>query len=172
VFGLKYAVLSAEDLDYIDVFGDAILEQYEEPSEESKPMVSAEGDIVSSLGSKLANVSVRAASLASSNDMRLDTRKVVNVLIMKDFNLACHDVQIQTMELVRRRRIFSRTTVHAVSEVFLMLGLVSTSTKDVMLNKHLVRDGPQHRKRCKLIFAERSNLHVALPLSRGWVPES
>lgn len=154
MFGLKYAVLSAEDLDSIDVFGDAILEQYDETSEESKPSAPAGGDAMSSLGSKLANVSVRAASLATSSDMRLDTRKVVNVLIIKDFNLACHDVQIQIMELVRRRRIFSRTTVHAVSEVFLMLGLVPTSTKDIRINKHLVCDGPQLQKSCKLIFAE------------------
>lgn len=126
------------------MFGDAILEQYEEPSEDSKPSVLVEDDNMSTLGSKLANVSMRAGSLAPSSDMRLDTRKVVNVLIMKDFNLACHDVQIQTMELASRRRIFSRTTVHAVSEVFLMLGLVSTSTRDIRLNKHLVGNNPRH----------------------------
>ena len=120
------------------MFGDAILEQYEDPSEETKPSVLADSDNMSALGWKLADVSMRPASLPPSSDMGLDTRKVVNVLIMKDFNLACHDVQIQTMELVRRRRIFSRTTVHSVSEVFLMLALVSTSTKDIRLNKHLV----------------------------------
>lgn len=103
-----------------------------------KPSVLADSDNMSALGWKLADVSMRPASLPPSSDMQLDTRKVVNVLIMKDFNLASYDVQIQTMELVRRRRIFSRTTVHSVSEVFLMLGLVSTSKRDIRLNKHLV----------------------------------
>jgi hypothetical protein len=120
------------------VFGDAILEQYEDPSQEMKPSVLADIDSMSANGWKLPSVSIRATSPAPPSDVRLDTRKVVNVLIMKDFNLACHEVQIQTMELVRRRRIFSRTTVHSVSEVFLMLGLVSTSTRDIRLNKHLV----------------------------------
>jgi hypothetical protein len=37
--------------------------------------------------------------------MRLDTRKVVNVVIMKDFNLACHDVQIQIIEVRGRLEV-------------------------------------------------------------------
>ena len=138
MFGLKYAVLSAEDLGSIDLFGDAILEEYDVTSEEPKPRAHDANVQGVPLGSSLENVGMRAASLAPTSDMRLDDRKVVNVLIMKDFNLACHEVQIQTMELARRRRIFSRTTVHPVSDVFLMLGLVSTSTKDIRLNKHLV----------------------------------
>lgn len=42
---------------------------------------------------------MKAASLAPSSDLRLDSRKVVNVVIMKDLNFACHEVQIQTMEV-------------------------------------------------------------------------
>ena len=131
-------MLSAEDLGSIDLFGDAILEEYDDTSERSKPWAQDADDRAVPHDLNLENVGIRAASLAPSSDIRLDDRKVVNVLIMKDFNLACHDVQIQTMELARRRRIFSRTTVHPVSDVFLMLGLVSTSTKDIRLNKHLV----------------------------------
>lgn len=171
VFGLSYAVLSVEDLDSIDVFSDAILEQNEDGFEEMKHPGLGNSDHNTALGSKVANLSMRAASLAPSSDMRLDTRKVVNVVIMKDFNLASHDVQIQTMEvkflgvdedalltatiqLVRRLRIFSRTTVHAVSDVFLMMGLISTSSKDIKLSKHLVCDLPSALTQMILISAE------------------
>lgn len=92
-------MLSAEDLDSIDVFGDAILEQYGDNSEETKPSLLGDSDQSSALGSKTAHVSMRAAALVPSSEMRLDTRKIVNVVIMKDFNLACHEVQIQTMEV-------------------------------------------------------------------------
>ena len=86
---------------------------------------------------------------------KLDSRKVVNVIIAKDFNFAQEDVQIQALEvrrcspptlsalltrpqLMRRRRIFSRTTVHLAPSVFLLLPLVAITSKQIRLNKHLV----------------------------------
>ena len=41
-------------------------------------------------------------------------------------------------KLIRRKRIFSRTTIHTAPEVFLFLPLVSRSESPVSLNKHLV----------------------------------
>lgn len=138
VFGLSYVVLSSEDLTSIDEFGEAILDQYATDSNERGGSGLENGGTTPGYNSHLASINIHAASFAPSTEVKLDDRKVVNVVIAKDFNLAHDDVQIQALELVRRRRIFSRTTVHAVPEVFLIIGLISTSSKDVRLNKHLV----------------------------------
>jgi hypothetical protein len=52
--------------------------------------------------SKLADVNIRAAASSHLETPKLDTRKVVNVVIAKDFNLAHNDVQIQVLEVGRR----------------------------------------------------------------------
>src|ERR1700744_3862756 len=51
------------------------------------------------LTSKLAAVDFRTASSSFLEPSKLDTRKVVNVVIAKDFNFATDDVQIQALEV-------------------------------------------------------------------------
>ena len=91
--------------------------------------------------SRIQNINFKS-SRASNVEKSLDSRMVVHVIIAKDFNSASHDVQIQVMELMLKRRIFSRTTVHPVPKTFLFLPIVATSTKDVLLNHHLVCSPP------------------------------
>jgi hypothetical protein len=51
------------------------------------------------LSSKLTAVDFRNASSSVLEHSKLDTRKVVNVVIAKDFNFASADVQIQALEV-------------------------------------------------------------------------
>jgi hypothetical protein len=53
------------------------------------------------LNSKLPSVDFHAASSSILERSKLDTRKLVNVVIAKDFNYAHEDVQIQALEVRR-----------------------------------------------------------------------
>ncbi|KIY03983.1 uncharacterized protein Z520_00675 [Fonsecaea multimorphosa CBS 102226] len=131
MFSLSYIILDRHDLQSIETFGAAVLDddnnEYDDITHE--PDIDMEG------------VRTGFYSISRSSNLvdhqKLDTRRVVNVIIAKDFNLAPEDVQIQALELVRRRRMFSRTTVHAAPTVFLLLPLVAASSKHIRLNKHL-----------------------------------
>ena len=111
ILQLSFVVLEIEDLESAERFGEAILDE---------------------------NHDFGAASKLDDNNAHLDNRTVVNVVIAKDFNMASHDVQIQVLEMIRKKRIYSRTTVHVTPKMFLMLPIVSTSHRDIRLNHHLV----------------------------------
>lgn len=49
--------------------------------------------------SKLAAVNFQGASSNQAERTKLDSRRVVNVIIAKDFNFAHEDVQIQALEV-------------------------------------------------------------------------
>ena len=134
-FRLTYVVLESEDLQSAERFGDAILDEHHNFASESD--LDNDSDAVAGIHSRVQGVSFGkgSRSLAEPN---LDSRLVVNVVIAKDFNTASDAVQIQVLELIRRRRIFSRTTVHPAPKTFLFLPLVSTATKHIKLNHHLV----------------------------------
>jgi len=134
-FKLSYVILEPEHLQSVDKFGDAILDEHHNFASESD--FESDNDALAGLRSRIQGVSFKG-SRSSHAEQTLDNRLVVNVVIAKDFNHACHDVQIQVMELIRRRRIFSRTTVHSAPKMFLFLPLVANSSKHVRLNHHLV----------------------------------
>ncbi|KIW38855.1 uncharacterized protein PV06_08685 [Exophiala oligosperma] len=136
IFSLSYIIINKHDLQSIDTFVEAILDdarEYSDPLDQSDDDLGRESD----LRARVADVSFRGVASAQNDQTTLDTRKVVNVVIAKDFNLAHEDVQIQALELIRRRRIFSRTTVHTAPKVFLLLPLVTTATRHIRLNGHL-----------------------------------
>jgi hypothetical protein len=58
-------------------------------------------DVLKNTGSQFRfnSVTTDAESLARSGEANLDTRKLVNVVIAKDFNLAPEGIQIQGLEV-------------------------------------------------------------------------
>jgi hypothetical protein len=133
IFKLSYVVLEESDYHNVDSFSDAILDDQRSITNDSD--MDSDTDIMGALRSRVQNVSFKGPR--SHVEQTLDNRMVVNVIIAKDFNRACHDVQIQVMELIRRRRIFSKTTVHPAPKTFLFLPLVSTAERHIPLNHHL-----------------------------------
>ena len=131
IFRLSYVVLDESDYQSVDTFSDAILDEQANFADSD---IDSDIDAVA-LRTRVQNVNFKGAR--SQVEQTLDNRMVVNVIIAKDFNRACHDVQIQVMELVRRRRIFSKTTVHPAPKTFLFLPLIAASEKDISLNHHL-----------------------------------
>ncbi|KAK4997126.1 hypothetical protein LTR66_003414 [Elasticomyces elasticus] len=61
-------------------------------------------------------------------EKELDDRKVAGVIVAKNLNYATQDVQIQALELIRNKRIFSRAAMHTTSKIFLFIALLSTQS--------------------------------------------
>ncbi|KAK5019327.1 hypothetical protein LTR16_001695 [Cryomyces antarcticus] len=66
----------------------------------------------------------------------LGNRKIPNIVILRDLDWANHHVQIQTLELIRAKRIFTRTEVQAAPKRFLVIALLSKQSEK-RLNPHL-----------------------------------
>ncbi|KIW86229.1 hypothetical protein Z517_01624 [Fonsecaea pedrosoi CBS 271.37] len=137
MFSLSYIILDRDDLQSIKTFGAAILDDDNNECDDIPHGSDIDVESSGMLHSKVSSVNFGGGSSHFVDTQKLDTRRVVNVIIAKNFNLAHQDVQIQALELIRKRRIYSRTTVHLAPAVFLLLPLVSTSSKHIRLNKHL-----------------------------------
>ncbi|EXJ84033.1 hypothetical protein A1O3_04700 [Capronia epimyces CBS 606.96] len=139
VFSLSYIILERADVQSIDEFVAAILDDNNDVED---PADALEDDsnqaCFSNPGICLVDgLSFRGAPSTQNAQFQSDSPTVVNVIIAKDFNFAHDDVQVQALELIRKRRIYSRTTVHVAPKAFLLLPIVSTSSKHVRLNAHL-----------------------------------
>ena len=71
-----------------------------------------------------------------SDSFQQDTRKIANMLIARNLELAPKQVQIQALELIRTKRIFTRTSVQAAPKRFLFMAL-TTSGEGPVLTQHL-----------------------------------
>lgn len=131
-FGLSYAVLNQDELSSAEPFCEAILEQ------EGRQFGLDENKGLGSLRARLASVDIRAAPRPNErHDSSLDDRVVKNVIIAKGFNLADKHIQVQALELIYNRRMFSKTTVHVVPKTFLFLPIVTASSQNIRLTPHL-----------------------------------
>lgn len=131
---LSFIVLEATQLQSADEFCAAILDDHHNFADESD--LDETNDEMTALRSRVQGVTFRGSR--SVVEPTLDNRTVVSVVIAKDFNLASHEVQIQALEMIRKKRIYSKTTVHVAPKTFIFLPIISTSTKDTKLNHHLV----------------------------------
>jgi hypothetical protein len=136
-FKLSYAVLEPSDLQSVDTFVDAILDDAHHFADASDVDNSDSEAATANLKSRLANVSFRGGARSHLEHPTLDNRMVVNVIIAKQFNHASYDVQIQVMDLIRKHRVFSKTTVHPVPKLFLFLPIISTSSTHIRINPQL-----------------------------------
>ncbi|KAL8735990.1 MAG: hypothetical protein Q9166_000552 [cf. Caloplaca sp. 2 TL-2023] len=60
---------------------------------------------------------------------------IADVVILKDLNLASYDIQIQALELIRTKRVFTHTAFVTAPKSFCMV--IIQSTAGPYLNKHL-----------------------------------
>ncbi|EEH09937.1 conserved hypothetical protein [Histoplasma capsulatum G186AR] len=69
----------------------------------------------------------------------LDDRKVVNVVIAKNFDQAPDHIQLLTLDLIRTKRIYTRTSFHSVPMTFLFIPLIESKPQGLSssLNLHL-----------------------------------
>lgn len=66
---------------------------------------------------------------ASSASNTLDERRVAEVVIAKNLNQANNHVQIQALELIRTKRLYSSSAMHGTSKKFLFVALHGTTPR-------------------------------------------
>ncbi|EED22899.1 conserved hypothetical protein [Talaromyces stipitatus ATCC 10500] len=115
-FGLSYAVLDCSSRTSIDNFSNSILVSDAKRGRSSNALPSFQ------------------------TGGQFDERKIVNVVIAKNFHKVSSDIQIQALELIRSKRIFTRTSIHITQKTFLFVPLIGYDDivqRTVRLNKHL-----------------------------------
>ncbi|OJD31185.1 uncharacterized protein BKCO1_5100083 [Diplodia corticola] len=128
VFGLSSTVLECSEKTTLDTFGNGLLVEDDDVSYfSSPPRNSRETDAFSTF---------RPPHRRSPKSPLEPSRKIANVVIAKNLNLSPRQVQTQALELIRGRRIFTRTAVHTAPKRFLFIALLA-SDPDISLTPHL-----------------------------------
>lgn len=84
----------------------------------------------------LQSPALRSVSRSPISDNFSDNRKIANVIIAKNLDEAPKQVQIQALELMRTKRIFTHTSVQSAPKRFLFIALVAGG-EGPRLTKHL-----------------------------------
>ncbi|GAP89123.1 putative ATPase associated with various cellular activities aaa_3 protein [Rosellinia necatrix] len=85
-----------------------------------------------------ANVAPTSPSRSSLQSTSTQQQQIANVILARNLNTAPMAVQIQCLELMRTRRIFTRTTVQLCPKQFLLIAVLgSESAGQARLTKHL-----------------------------------
>ncbi len=120
-FGLQPAVVRCSAQMTVDEFSEAILVL---PVDEDDDDISHERMLQRpNLNIDFASSRNRSPSRFGSNT--LDSRRIADVIIAIDMDLATENVQVQALELMRTRRIFTRTAMHISSKDFMVLAIMS-----------------------------------------------
>ncbi|KAJ4331407.1 hypothetical protein N0V87_009197 [Didymella glomerata] len=147
VFGLTWAVLECNEQTTLDDFGCGILVK-DETDDDYFNSRSEASNFASLSGSP--KRPDRRASRTPSAFTQLDSGRIANIVIAKNLNHADSQVQIQALELMRGKRNFTRTAVHAAPRPFLFVALDGLNTTRLtmhlndqffMSHKHYFEDG-------------------------------
>ncbi|KAF2646358.1 hypothetical protein P280DRAFT_512538 [Massarina eburnea CBS 473.64] len=111
----------------LDDFGKGILVNDE--VDEYFDSVNGAGD------SELSNSYNKYGRRMTKSFIPLDSRRIANIVIAKNLNRAASQVQVQGLELMRGKRNYTRTAVHAAPKPFLFIALNASGT--ARLNAHL-----------------------------------
>ncbi|EFW19424.1 hypothetical protein D8B26_007657 [Coccidioides posadasii str. Silveira] len=141
-FGLSNVVFDGSPHTSLEEFSNAILTPERDRNESRRSRYSqssADVDGYFETVSFYSDVTSRDKHKSRLRQSYLDDRKVVNVIIAKRFDQTPDEVQVQALELIRLKRIFTRTAVHNTPKTFLFIPLVAANGKPLssLLNKHL-----------------------------------
>ncbi|KAJ4290554.1 hypothetical protein N0V90_010771 [Kalmusia sp. IMI 367209] len=132
VFGLTWAVLECTESTTLDDFGTGILVDEDAEDYFSISNQNARADSSSQSGSPKKSNGRLPRSYRPFTP--LDSRKIANVVIAKNINQASNQVQVQALELIRGKRNFTRTAVHAAPKPFLFIALNAIDTARLSLH--------------------------------------
>lgn len=134
VFGLTCAVLDCSEQTSLDDFGQGILVQ--EEGDDYFKNGSARGPGQFSTSFDTPKSFDRRQSKSPRPFSPLEGRKIANIVIAKHLNTANAHVQVQALELMRGKRNFTRTAVHAAPKtfVFIALNVLDSSRMKAHLN--------------------------------------
>lgn len=122
-FGLQTASITCDPQTSVDNLNEALLveshDDHDDPDHvqglHEQPTTSALGIGFSRLG--------RSSSPSPSKD--LETRRIANVVIAANLDMADTSVQVQILELLRTKRVFTRTAMHTAPKDLLFIGIMS-----------------------------------------------
>lgn len=128
VFGLTPAVIDCSKHTTLDGFAHAIITIQGSPEQSSTPVRIRHDSHI------LYNGAFQARTSTSENFT--DDKSIANVVIAKNLDRASKQVQIQVLELIRSKRIYTRTSVHHTPKRFLLIALLACG-QGPRLTRHL-----------------------------------
>lgn len=114
----------------LDDFANSILLNAPSPSRSDSPVRTRQDSYY------LQKPALRSVSRSPISESFSDNRKMANIIIAKNLDEASKQVQIQALELMRTKRIFTHTSVQSAPKMFLVIALVAGG-EGPRLTKHL-----------------------------------
>jgi hypothetical protein len=130
VFGLSHAVIDCSEHTSLDDFAQGILSVQGSPARSSSPVRTRQDSYF------LNTTAFTSISRSPASEGFGDYKTIANVLIAKNLDEAPKQVQIQALELMRTRRIYTRTSVQNAPKRFLFIALLGGG-EGPRLTKHL-----------------------------------
>lgn len=121
-FGLRVATIDCSSKTTVDEFSQAVLIDVNDSFEDA---VEQSGD--NTRGALPARVSSGSSPVyrSSIGNNHLDERRVADVVVTTNLDLAAKDVQVQVLELLRTKRIFTHTAMHSAPRDLLFVAILS-----------------------------------------------
>ncbi|KAF2431466.1 hypothetical protein EJ08DRAFT_696554 [Tothia fuscella] len=132
-FGLNCAVLECDEQTTLDDFGSGILA--DDWKGEGDGSVFAKAEVLRKGDDSFFSSTTRGGAVMPAQDEN-QRGKIANVVVAKNLNVTSNQVQIQALELMRGKRIFTRTAVQITPTRFLFVALLPTD-KGPRLVQHL-----------------------------------
>jgi hypothetical protein len=129
VFSLSQSVVDCSESTSLDDFANAIFIDAH-PLRSESPMRTRQD------ASLLPNTAIRSVSRSPNPDMFSEGKKMASVIIAKNLDEAPKPVQIQVLELIRTKRIFTHTSVQNAPKPFLIIAVVAGG-EGPRLTRHL-----------------------------------
>ncbi|KAF4627401.1 hypothetical protein G7Y89_g10753 [Cudoniella acicularis] len=130
VFGLSYAVVDCSEHTSLDDFAHAILTVEGSPTRSNSPVRTRQDSYF------LNTPAFQSISRSPVSETFADNKTIPNVIIAKNLDEAPKQVQIQALELMRTKRIYTRTSVQNAPKRFLFIALLAGGDGP-RLTKHL-----------------------------------
>jgi hypothetical protein len=129
VFGLTHSVIDCSEHTSLDDFALAILSVEAVPTRSNSPVRTRQDYF-------LHTSAFSSISRSPVTDNFADNKSISNVIIAKNLDEAPRHVQIQALELMRTKRIYTRTSVQNAPKRFLFIALLAGG-EGPRLTKHL-----------------------------------
>ncbi|KAH8668170.1 hypothetical protein BGZ60DRAFT_45069 [Tricladium varicosporioides] len=130
VFGLTYAVVDCSEHTSLDDFGHAILTVEGSPTRSPSPIRTRQDSYF------LNTPTFQSISRSPVSETFAENKSIANVIIAKNLDEAPKQVQTQALELMRTKRIYTRTSVQSAPKRFLLIAVVAGGDGP-RLTKHL-----------------------------------
>ncbi|KAF2746099.1 hypothetical protein M011DRAFT_468963 [Sporormia fimetaria CBS 119925] len=133
-FGLSCAVLDCSSETTLDDFGSGMLVESPDQFDSEQGYVRTGSEIFSS-SDTMRGSEKRSAKMKQPAFSSMDTKRLANIVIARNLSTASRAVQLHALELLRSKRIYTRTAVHAAPRPFLFIALNATGS--ARLTNHL-----------------------------------